>query len=107
MNNSNFNLRLRKLIVENPEMPLLCFVSEDAHTGEYPYEQAEIYDCKVKRLTLYNDYWLDEDDYAERLANDLNDMEEYEDLTNEEFCALVDEKVKNAEYVEAIVFYVG
>ena len=113
MNNSNFDLSmndssvLRKLIVENPDLPLVCFAWEDANTGEYPYELTYIYGCAIKKLTLYNDYWLDEDDYAERLADDLNDIEEYAYLSDEEFYAMVDEKVKNAEYVEAIVLYVG
>lgn len=113
MNNSNFNLsmndsaELRKLIVENPDLPLLCFAGEGANTGEYPCELTDIHGCAIKKLTLYNDYWLDEDDYAERLADDLNDMDEYAYLSDGEFYALVDEKVKNAEYVEAIVFYVG
>ena len=32
---------LRKLILENPDLPLLIFCGEDSCSGEYPYEQAD------------------------------------------------------------------
>lgn len=113
MNNSSFNFsmnaseELRTLIVENPDLPLLCFAGEDAWRGNFSYEQADIYGCAVKTLTLYGDYWCDEDDYKEELVDDMADVEEYKNLSDEAFYKIIDEKIEKTEFVKAIVFYVG
>lgn len=98
---------LRKLIIENPDLPLIVFCGDDSWHDFYPYEKANINNCEVKELTLYNDWWLDKEDYAERLSNDLADEEEYKDMTDEEYDVMINQKIEETEFVKAIVIYVG
>lgn len=104
----NDTTKLRNLIIENPDLPLLIFCGEDAWHDEYPYEQADVGRVGIKELTLYNDYWwLDKDDYVEELANNLFDEEEYKDISDEEYDQMISQKVSETEFVKAIVIYVG
>lgn len=113
MNNTNLNCslndttELRKLITGNPDLPLLIFCGEDSWNDEYPYEQVDASDGEIKELTLYNDWWLDKDDYEEKLSDDLCDKEEYKDLSDEEYDSMIKQKIEETEFVKAIVIYVG
>lgn len=114
MNNTNFDCsmndttKLRKLIIENPELPLLIFCGEDSWHDEWPYEQAIVNgQPSIQELTLYRDWWIDKDDYEDRLRDDLCDMDEYKDLSDEEYDKMIDRKVAETEFVKAIVVYVG
>lgn len=113
MNNTKFECSLndtatlRKLIMENPGLPLLIFCGEEAWSGEFPYEQADAEKAEIKELTLYKDYWMDKDDYEKKLSDELCDKEEYDHLSEEEFNRMIKEKVAEAEFVKAIIIYVG
>lgn len=62
----------------------------------------------VENLALYNDeVFLDEDDYRERLENDLCDESEYVDLSDEEYYKMIDQKMEEVEFTKAIVVYIG
>ncbi len=98
---------LRNLILENPNLPVLIFCGEEAWSGEYGYEQADASKGEIETLTLYGDQWLDEDDYRDKLSDDLCDEPEYKDLSDEEYEKMIDEKVKETEFVKAIVIWVG
>lgn len=76
----NDTTNLRKLILENPELPVLIFCGESAWSGEYPYEMQ---------------------------TDDLSEKEEYKDLTDEEYEQMIDKKVAETEFVKAIVIHVG
>ncbi|MDO4301665.1 MAG: hypothetical protein Q4D26_09785 [Clostridia bacterium] len=113
MNKTNLNCslndtsNLRKLIIENPELPLLIFCGENSWHDEYPYEQADASEGKVKELTLYNNYWIDKDEYEEQLSDDLCDAPDYKDLSDEDYFKMIKKKVEETEFVKAIVIYVG
>ena len=114
---------LRQLIIENPDLPLIIFCGEESWDGEHSYCSASASKGSIQELTLYDDVynsvwldkyddvynsvWLDKEDYAEKLADDLCDDEEYKDMTDEEYDAMIDQKVNEAEFVKAIVIYVG
>ncbi|WP_302811449.1 hypothetical protein [Roseburia hominis] len=98
---------LRNLILENPDLPVIFFCGEDSWDGEYQYTQAYASSGEIKSLTLYDDYWMDEDEYRDELSDDLADEEEYKSLSDEDYEKVIDEKVKNTEFVSAIVIYVG
>lgn len=99
---------LRKLIIENPDLPLLFFVGDDAYIDDgYQYSMAYASNAEIQELTLYSDVWLDKEDYAEKLADDLCDEEEYKDMTDEEYNKIIDDMVEKTEFVKAIVIYVG
>jgi len=113
MNNTKLNCSLndttilRNLILDNPKLPLLIFCGEDAYNPDYSYAQADVNIVKIETLTLYKDEWRSEDDYREELVDDLCDEEEYKNLSDEEYEKMIDEKVRNTEFVQAIVIYVG
>ena len=113
MNNTKFNCSLndttilRNLILENPELPLLIFCGEEAWNGDWCYNQAYASEGKIKSLTLYGDTWMDEDDYRDKLSEDLCEDPEYKDLPDEDYEKMLDKKVAETEFVTAIVIYVG
>lgn len=113
MNNTSLNCslndttELRNLILENPELPLLIFCGEDSWHDEYPYEQADVGKIGIQELTLYNDCWMDKDDYEDRLSDDLSDQEEYKSLSDKEYNQMIRQKVSETEFVKAIVIYIG
>lgn len=98
---------LRDLILENPDLPLIIFCGEDAWDGDSYYNQGYASRGEVEYLTLYNDKWLNEDDYEEELINDLSSEVDYQNLTDEEYFDMIKQKVEETEFVKAIVIYVG
>ena len=112
MNNTKFGCslnditELRKLIIENPELPLLVFCGEEAWCSDYAYSQADVRSCSVQSLTLYaDDTWVDEDEYEEILRYNLCD--DYADLSDEEYDKMIEQKIAETEFVKAIVIYAG
>ena len=113
MNNTNLPVSLedttglRKLIIDNPDLPLLIFCGPETNSGEYPYESNKDVGCDIQELTLYKDYWIPKDEYEEQLRDDLCDEEEYINMTDDEYDKMIDKKVNETEFVNAIVIYVG
>ena len=98
---------LKKLIVENPEAPLLIFAGEEAWSGEYAYESVNAGYSDIKEITLYDHQWFDRDDFEDVLRDDMANDEQYENLSDEEFDAEVAKIVAETAFVKAIVIYVG
>ena len=94
-------------ILENPDLPVLIFCGEEAYSGEYAYEQANASKGEIETLTLYDDMWLNEEDYRDKLSDDLCDKEEYKYLSDEEYEKMLDQKIAETEFVKAIVIWVG
>lgn len=113
MNNTNLpvsledTIELRKLIIDNPDLPLIVFCGDDSWHDWYPYEKANVNSCDIQELTLYKDWWIPKDEYEEQLRDDLCDEEEYIGMTDEEYDRMIDQKVNETEFVNAIVIYVG
>lgn len=98
---------LKKLIVENPEAPLLIFAGEEAWSGEYGYESVDSGYASLTEITIYGDQWLDRDDFEDVLRDDMANDEQYENLSDEEFDAEVAKIIAETAFVKAIVIYVG
>ena len=113
INNDSFDFslrdttKLRKAILENPDLPLLIFAGEDAWQGEWCYNQADARVRGVQELTLFADRWMDRDEYEDELSDSLYDEEEYKDLSDEEWDKMIQQKVAETEFCQAIVIYVG
>lgn len=47
---------LKKLIIETPQAPLLIFAGEEAYSGQYGYESADMAVCKrpIKTMAQLN-----------------------------------------------------
>lgn len=84
---------LRKLIAENPELPIVVLCHGESCTEEYSYtymsdvrsKVGEILDCE----TPYADYIFDDrEDFIERISDSVSD--EYGDLPDEDFDKVVE-----------------
>lgn len=99
---------LRKLILDNPDLPLITFVSEDSNRGDYSYELAYVTSVTLDELAIWNDeQWMNKDDYEENLAYLLATDYAYKNLTDYQFDNLVKAQMKEVEFVKAIVIYIG
>lgn len=99
------NTELKNLILENPDLPLLVFATEEANSGEW---SAELASCRCSKgivLDATKDCWLprddrvytDESDLEVDIQDTLADEEEYKTLSDEEFYKIVAEKAKALE----------
>lgn len=95
---------LRKLILENPDLPIVVVVdSEVVADDNYCWWYANEIRYNIQTLLMYDTYYgdcrlLDDvGDLEEVIANDLTYDDEYENLPDEEFDAIVQEKVMECE----------
>lgn len=108
------NTKLKNLILENPDLPLLVFATDEANSGEYC---AELASCRCEKgivLDATKDCWLpcddriytDEDDLQEDISDALCD--DWGHLSDAEFDDLVEEKTKALKpyWKDCIVIYV-
>ena len=98
---------LRQLIIDNPDLPLVIFAGEESWHDQYSYEMTYAHGVCIEELTSYKDYCLTKEDYEDMLTGDLADMEEYQDLSDDEFNKTIDGMVSKAEFTKCIVIYVG
>lgn len=98
---------LKELITSNPDAPLLIFAGEEAWSGEYCYESVTGGYSSLKEITLYDNCWLDRDDFEDRLRDDMADDEQYESLSDERFDEEVAKIIAETAFIKAIVMYVG
>ena len=102
---------LKQLIIENPDLPLIFFATDEANSGEY---SSELADARAHKGVVLNctgiqedHIYTDEDD----LESDILDMlfdEHGHDWSDEEYEAAVAEKMKEYEpyWVNAIIITV-
>lgn len=92
---------LRKLILENPELPIVILANEDSSNADYgwtfcssiSFYVEEILDCDFYD---YNDeVFTDKDRLEEKISDDLWD--EYHDKSDEEYDAAVKREVEKYE----------
>lgn len=96
---------LRKVILENPDLPLLIFCGEFVNTGDYPYMSATNVRVEIDELTLYKDIWLNKEDFEDAIRVDLENLEKCQAMTDEEFDKFIQEKIELTEFVKAIMIY--
>lgn len=86
---------LKQLIAENPDLPIVVLVGQDAASDDYGYTYCsdihfcidEILDCELPFGEGY--VYNDRDDLEDALSDYLADCEEYENLSDEEFQTLL------------------
>lgn len=91
--------KLKQLITENPDLPIVVFAGEDANIGDYAYmscsyvsaTKGEFLDCEQQ----INDCkcYTDRDDFEEDVFDILADNESCVDLSDEEFNSVVKQKI--------------
>ena len=103
--------KLRKLILENPGLPLVVFAGEEANSGDHSWmtctdvscDKGEILDCVGPNDELiYTDRDELEDDVGDELYNEVGD------IPDEEYEKLLREKMSKYEefWTECIIVYV-
>lgn len=98
---------LKELIISNPEAPLLIFAGEEAWLGDWSYNSVDAGYASLQRITLYGEEWADEDDFEDRLRDDMAHDERYENLSDEEFDKEFAKIKAETAFIKAIVIYVG
>ncbi len=107
---------LRKLIIDNPDLPLLVFAGEDAnYNGDYPYMSCscinsyigEFLDCSqtINESICYTD----RDDFEDDLADYLDNFEDVATMTDVEFDARLKQELAKYEpyWKKCIILYVN
>lgn len=94
---------LRNILIKYPKLPIKFFVAGDCNLGDYPYEECSITKVSVDNVTLYNEEYMDEEDYADRLYNDLYDEFESEEELNKH----VDEIITKTKFEKTICVFIG
>lgn len=105
---------LKQLIAENPDLPIVVLVGQDAVSDDFGYTYCsdihfsieEILDCT---LPFGDDYvYNDRDDFENALSDYLADCEEYEKLSDEEFEVLLNKELSKYEpYWKKVIAITG
>lgn len=103
---------LRKLILDNPNLPLVIYNQLDDLDPSYVSYEVE---CYIDELTLCDGIWMNKEHYADIIYADWNDgpiyNKDYEELEGDAREAalneIVNDELNNAEFVKAIVIYMG
>lgn len=113
MNKENFitslknTMELKKLIIDNPELPLLIFhCSDDLEESDY-MQMGRVTGYKIDEVTLYKNAYISKDDYREEieemlLANDKSVIE----MMIKEWDELVNKELAKKKFIKAIVVYI-
>lgn len=90
---------LKRLITENPDLPILVFAGDNANNGDYAYmscsyvsaTKGEFLDCEqqIDECKCYTD----RDDFEEDVFDVLVNDEQCVDLSDEEFNSVVKQKI--------------
>ncbi len=94
---------LRKLIAENPDLPIVVLVGEYAYSGEWGYEYCSNVSCGVEVILdceiPFGDGIVptDKEIFKESLADHLISLPGIEDLTDEEFDTRLKEELAKYE----------
>ena len=90
---------LRKLIAENPGLPIIVLVGEEAYLGEWGYEYCANVSCDLREVLDCEIPFgggivpTDKDDFEEQLADYLYDLPENIGLSDSDFDKLLKEEV--------------
>ncbi|MGE9943046.1 hypothetical protein ACQRBH_15940 [Bariatricus sp. SGI.161] len=99
---------LRKLILDNPDLPLVIFAGEESWNGEYSYNLALIEKVAIKELAWYEDLYITKDDFRDKMYDEhADDFTISGVLMKEELDGYVDSIMRRTEFLKAIVVYVG
>lgn len=100
----NKSKELLKLVAENPELPVVPMVDSDIVCDDGGYWLGSFGCSEVGEYALFDDrYFTDREELEERYADYICD--DYPDMSDEEFFAMVKEKTKDW-WIKAILVYI-
>ena len=96
------NTNLKKLIAENPDLPIVVLAGEYANSGDYGWEYCRYVECKISEIldcdTPFKNYdhvYSERDEFEEDLVSYLANR--CEELTDEEFSELLKAEIARYE----------
>lgn len=102
--------KLRELILQRPELPIVVLTDSEVIADDYGWWYGCDISFTIDKLIIINKYGDDtviddKGDLEEYVQNELADMDEYKDLSDDDFYELVKAKVKEYEplWTECIV----
>jgi len=104
------NEELRKLIAENPELPIVFNIYTDNINTDYcSIVFEESVDCKVSIVYFTDDRSYDDfDEILDDFRCDLVDEDEFKDLSDDDYDKAVEKYIEeNVRHYKAIVISVG
>ena len=104
------NEELRKLIAENPELPIVFNIYTDNINTDYcSIVFEESVDCKVSIVYFTDDRSYDDfDEILDDFRCDLADEDEFKDLSDDDYDKAVEKYIEeNIRHYKAIVISVG
>ena len=103
------NAELRKLIQENPDLPLVFYVSNDEICYDYGTTVFEGSSSRIGTVYIDDERTYDDlDDIIDEYRDYLCDDDNFKDLSDEEFDKAVKEYVlENTRHYKAIIIRVG
>ena len=103
---------LKKLILENPDLPIVVMSSYEAMSDEWYWTYCSNISFRIKEYMSYDVFDdgcvpTDRDDFEEQLRYKLGDLPECENMSDEEFDKYLDQKYKEYEpyWKKAIFIY--
>ena len=100
----NKSEELLKLVAENPDLPVVPLVDYEVVGDGYGYWMGSFGRSEVGEYALFDDsYFTDREELEERYADYVAD--DYPEMSDEDFFAMVKEKTKNW-WTKAILVYV-
>lgn len=107
------NAELKKLIAENPDLPLVVMVGREAACDEFSYTYCSDVSCCIGEIldvsVPWTDYiYTDRDDFNESLLEFLCCCKGYEKLSDEEFNKMFEkEKSEYEPYWHKVILITG
>jgi hypothetical protein len=95
-------LKLRKLLIKNPNLSIKFFASDESNLGNCQYED-KIESVGIKRLILYNNKYYDRVELAEKIYDD----KWYEGCDEDELIFLIDFELAIRKFEEFICVYIS
>lgn len=88
--------KLKELILENPELPILVMANEcDCDFDEFSSIALNVKECSVEELYLYDNKYVDAEDLEDLLRDNLADLDEFKNLDDRNFDEAVVQYMKN------------
>jgi hypothetical protein len=112
LNISKSSEELRKLIMENPDLPIAVLVGEDVCDTGFYWTYVPDISCHIGEYLDCEDYEkfseyviTDRDDFEERLQDIMADQDEYKDMSDDDFeNAVKTELAKYDQYWKKAIF---
>lgn len=105
------NHEIRKLILDNPDLPIIVACGEEANSGEYNVEVHQDYACYIAECLWFGDkYFDDKDELVDYILENIMDETTFDTFFNDrerEEWAKNYIKEEKIEFKKYIVIHVG